>query len=252
MALVTSVTSSSLLRTALTLPVQVAVAATQATLQVGLLASPDGPIRRPGGYADLVQRVIGEGGYAQQLIELLTDENGPMRLAATVNDLTAPDRPLGRMLMRGGVLDRLLAPNGPVDRLLANDGALDRLLAEGGALDQLVSREGALDRLLMQGGALDRLTAPGGVLEQLLSPGGLADRIVTEDGFLEKLVAEGGTLDQLVQLGGTLEAIGPRLSELAEIIPSLASSADALSRAVGPLGELAGRLPLSRRKGVAQ
>lgn len=221
MALVTSVTSHPLLRASLALPVQLAVAATRATLQLGALAAPDGPIRRPGGYADLVQRVIGDGGYAQQLVDLLTDEDGPMRLAATVNELTAPDRPLGRLLIREGGLDQLLAPGGPVDRLIAAEGALDRI------------------------------TAPGGVLEQLLKPGGLAERMLSDDGFVDKLVAEGGTLDQLVALGTTLETIGPRLTELAEIIPSLSQSADSLGRAVGPLGELAGRIPLTRRKQVA-
>ncbi|KQQ41494.1 MULTISPECIES: hypothetical protein [unclassified Nocardioides] len=249
------------------LPVRVGVAATQTTLQLGRLAAPDGPVRRPGGYADLVLRVIGEHGYAQQLVELLTDEDGPMRLARTVNELMEPGRPVARLLERDGLLDRLLAdegplarltaadgglerllgPEGPVERLLAPDGALERLLAEGGALDQLIAHEGVLDRLLQTGGALDRLTAADGVLDQVLRPGGLADRMLTEDGFVEKLIADGGTLDQLVALGATLEGIQPRLVELARIVPALAESADALGRAVGPLGDLAGRLP-GRRK----
>ncbi|MBM7510142.1 hypothetical protein JOE61_003956 [Nocardioides salarius] len=176
------------LREAALLPWRVSVAATRTTLALGVLASPDGPLRRPGGYADLLLRVIGERGYAQQLTDLLTDEHGPMRLAGAVNELMAPDRPLGRMLARDGVVDRLLVEGGPVDRLLAPGGSLDRLLAEDGALDQLV------------------------------------------------------------QLGATLEAIQPRLAELAAVVPTLSSSADALGRAVGPLGDLAGRFPMSRRK----
>ena len=108
------------------LPWRLAVAATQTTLQLGTLVAPEGPIRRPGGYADLVLRVIGEHGYAEQLVDLLTDEDGPMRLAAVVNELTAPDRPLGRMLARDGVLDRLLADDGPLTRLVVRDGVLDR------------------------------------------------------------------------------------------------------------------------------
>lgn len=250
------------------LPARLAIAATRATLALGSLASPVGPIRRPGGYADLLLRVIGENGYAEQLTELLRDEEGPMRLAATINELTAPDRPLGRLLARDGTLDRLLdergplmrllsskgaldrlfARNGPFERLLAADGALDRLLAEGGALDQLVVKEGVLDRLLAAGGALDRVTAADGVLDRVLAPGGLADRILTEDGFVEKLVAQGGTLDQLVSLGETLESIRPRLTALADVVPELARSAESLGRAVGPIGDLAGRLPISRRR----
>ncbi len=235
---VLSPTVIGVLAEAAALPVRLAVAGTRTTLQLGRLSAPDGPLRRPGGYAELLLRVIGEGGYFQQVTELLTAEDGPMRLAATIADLTAPDRPLGRMLMRDGVLDRLLAEDGP----------LERLLAEGGALDRLVAQEGALDRLLAAGGALDRLTEPGGVLDQLLVPGGLADRMLSEDGFVEKLVADGGTLDQLLELGATLEAISPRLRQLAELIPSLSDSADALGRSVAPLGDLAGRIPLTRRR----
>ena len=220
------------------LPWRLTVAATQTTLQLGALVAPDGPIRRPGGYADLVLRVIGEHGYAEQLVDLLTDEDGPMRLATVVNELTAPDRPLGRMLSRDGVLDRLLAEDGP----------LTRLLGEGGALDRVVAEEGVLEQLLKSGGPVDRLTQPGGLLELVLRPGGLADRMLEDDGFVERLLADGGTLDQLVALGETLEAIQPRLAELTQIVPTLSSSADALHKAVGPIGDLAGRLPLNRRR----
>jgi hypothetical protein len=105
-----------------------------------------------------------------------------------------------------------------------------------------------LDRLLAAGGALDRLTAPGGPLETLLAPGGLADRVLADDGYAEKLLGEGGTLDQLVNLGATLEAIGPRLEELAELVPDLHAAVEGLTRSVGPLGELAGRFPLTRKR----
>ncbi|GAA4128696.1 hypothetical protein GCM10022215_40440 [Nocardioides fonticola] len=255
-------------RDAALLPLRLAVAGTQATLAVGRLAAPDGPIRRPGGYAEMVQRVIGEGGYVQQLADILLAEGGPVRLAEFAAELLDPARPLGRMLQRDGVIDRLLgedgplarltavdgnlerllAEDGPVDRLLRPDGALERLLAEGGALDRLIEEEGLLDRLLRSGGTLDRLTEPGGVLEQLLRPNGLADRILTDDGFLEKLLADGGTLDQLVSLGTTLEHIKPRLEELADVVPQLAAAADTLGRAATPLGDLAGRIPGGRRR----
>ena len=114
-----------------------------------------------------------------------------------------------------------------------------------------MAQEGVLDRLLAAGGALDRITAPGGVLDKVLAPGGLADRMLTDDGFVEKLVAEGGTLDQLIELGDTLESIRPRLVELAELIPDLRTSVDSLGRSVEPLGELATRFPLSRRRALS-
>ena len=59
---------------------------------------------------------------------------------------------------------------------------------------------------------------------------------------------DGGTLDQLVTLGDTLEGISPRLEELAGLVPALHAAVEGLSRSVGPLGELAGRLPLTLKR----
>ncbi len=196
-----------------TLPLRLGVAFTRTTLQLGRLTAADGPILRPGGYGERLD---------------------------VLRELTSPDRPLGQILADGGLLDRLLAA----------DGALERLLGDGGALDRLVEEGGVLDRLLAAGGALDRITAPGGVLDKVLQPDGLADRMLTDDGFVEKLIAQGGTLDQLIELGETLESIRPRLVQLAELIPDLSSAVDALGRSVTPLGELANRLPLSRRRQI--
>ena len=220
-----------------TLPLRMGVAFTRTTLELGRLSSPDGPILRPGGYGERF---------------------------AVLRELTSPDRPWagagqgrrGRPAARGR---RAAGPadagrrrdraarwprTAPSSGILADDGALQRLLAEGGALEQLVAEDGVLDRLLAAGGALDRVTAPGGVLDKVLDPGGLADRMLTDDGFVEKLIAEGGTLDQLIELGDTLESIRPRLVQLAELIPDLSTSVDALGRSVEPLGELASRIPL--------
>lgn len=86
------------------------------------------------------------------------------------------------------------------------------------------------------------------MLERLLADGALVDRMLTEDGFVERLVSEGGTLEQLIALGTTVEEIQPRLLELTGLIPSLETTAPELHRAVGPLGELAARLPLPGRK----
>lgn len=223
---------------AASLPWRLAVAATRATLAVGQLAAPDGPIRRPGGYAELVLQVIGERGYLARLMELVRDDGGPMRLATILTELVAPDRPLGRLLARDGVLDGLMADDGPLLRLLARDGALERLLADDGPLDRLVREEGVLERLLAPGGAVDRLT----------ERGGLIDTALERDGFVDKLVAEGGTLDQLVALGETLEHIKPRLEAIGDLIPELSEAAAGLNRAVGPLSDLVNRLPGSRRR----
>lgn len=248
LALRTRPTLAETLAEAAVLPVRIAVAATRATLAVGALAAPDGPIRRPGGYAELVLQVIGERGYFAQLMELVRDEGGAMRLVATLTDLTAADRPLGRLLARDGMLDRLMEDDGPLLRLLARDGTVERLLADGGVLERLVAPGGALDRLVEDGGVLDRLLAPGGPVDRLTEQDGLIERLLMDDGFVEKLVARGGTLDQLVSLGETLEELQPKLNEIARVIPALSDSADSLHRAVGPLGDLVGRLPGGRRR----
>jgi len=194
----------------LTLPVRVGVAATHVTLSLGELVAPDGPVRRQGGYAERLTLVIGEGGYVERLARTLADPAGPMAVVNTLVAALSGDRPLSRALATGGIADRLLADDGPVLRLLEDEGALDRLLVEGGPLD----------------------------------------RLVAPDGPLERLTADGGTLDQLVVLGRTLEAIAPRLAELGAVIPSLHESVDTLSEAVGPLGDLAGRLPRGRRRAI--
>lgn len=177
------------------------------------LADPAGPL------ATLAERL-------DRLVEVLADEHGVGRLVTRLNDLLDPASPLGHALGTGG----------PVERLIAEDGPLGALTGPGGGVE----------RLLSTGGALDRMLAPGGTLDRLLAPGGILDRVLTEDGFVDKLVAEGGTLDQVVALGSTLESIAPQLEQLASLVPALQESADTLHRAVGPLGTLAGRIPLRR------
>ncbi len=235
-----------------TLPLRVGVAATQVTLALGELVAADGPVRREGGYAARLMAVIGEGGHIERVARTLTDPNGPLTLVNALAAAMSPDRPLGQALSENGAVDRLLAPDGPLHRIIAEEGALDRLLAEGGPLDQLVAPDGPLERLLASGGALDRITQDGGVLDRLLQDQGLLDRLLAEDGTLEKLTADGGTLDQLVALGATLEAIAPKLAELGVVIPELHASVNTLSDAVGPLSELAGRLPRARRRAALE
>lgn len=59
-------------------------------------------------------------------------------------------------------------------------------------------------------------------------------------------------LGQLVARGDTLERIAPRLAEPGVVIPELHRSVDTLSEAIGPLSELAGRLPRTRRRAAAE
>jgi hypothetical protein len=231
----------------MTLPARLTVAAAQTTLALGQLVDVEGPVRRRDGYADRLMLLIGEGGLVERLARALADPQGPMRLVNVIVDALDPERPLGRAIAPGGPVDRLLDPEGPLFRLLEEGGTVDRLVEVDGPLDRLVTPGGPLDRLLAVDGALDRITQPGGVLDRLLAEQGLLDRLLTEDGFVEKLIVEGGTLDQLIALGATLERIQPRLGELARVIPELHASVDALNQAVGPLGELANRIPGRRR-----
>ena len=230
----------------------------QVTLALGQLVAPDGPVRRPGGYADMVDRAIGDAGYVEQLARLLVEDEGPARLIARLDALLAPDRPAGRMLEEGGTLDHLLSEDGPLlpmlreggslERLVTPGGSLDRLLAPGGPLDQVVADDGLLERLLRPGGPVDLLTRDDGFLLQLLQPDGAVARLLHDDELLERLLGRGGTLDQLAELGRTLDDIRPRLVEIAALIPSLEATVDELHRAVGPIGSLAGRIPGRSRR----
>lgn len=178
----------------LTLPYRLSVAATRATLEIGQLAAPSGPIRRQGGYADQFAALVGPGGLAEQITKLLSDPNGPVALLQRLAAVTADDRPLGQAMAPGG----------------------------------------ALDHMLDQDGVAGRLTEPGGPIDRLLTEGGLAETLLAEGGFLEKLTAEGGTLDQLVALGDTID----RLQDAVQV----------LNAAVGPLSDLAGRIPGARTR----
>lgn len=255
--------TSHLLQRALALaalPGQLAVAGVNITLAAGELMAPQGAMRRRGGYLDQLSALLGEDGMIGKLDAMSRDPQSPLGRIAAISRAAGTDRPLGRALAPGGFLDRLLAEDGPLgrilsengaaDRFLAPNGPLDRLLAPGGVLDRLLVEEGPLERLVADDGALDRLTRPGGALDTVLAEGGLLDRLLEDRGFVEKLVAHGGTLDQLVALGPILEKVHPRLLELVEVLPQLHDSVNTLSGTVGPLGDLANRIPGGRRKAV--
>lgn len=239
------------------LPWRLANAGVTVTLAAGAFLAPEGPVRRRGGYADQVAALLGEDGMIGKLDAMSRDPQSPLGRLAAIAEAAAPGRPLGRALARGGILDRVLSEQGPLARLLSEGGAADRLLAPGGPLDRLLAPGGVLDRLLVEGGplerlvdtdgALDRLTRDGGVLDTVLREGGLVERLLMEEGFVEKLVAEGGTLDQLVALGPILEEVHPRLLELVGTLPELRASIEVLGESVGPLGDLANRIPGRRR-----
>ncbi len=84
---------------------------------------------------------------------------------------------------------------------------------------------------------------PGGVVERALAQGGVLDVLLSEQGALERLLAEGGPLDQIVSLSETLAHLTPGISQMNASIDMLQETVELLRGAVGPLGDLAGRLP---------
>lgn len=242
------------------LPWRLASAGVTVTLAAGAVLAPEGPIRREGGYADQVAALLGEDGMIGKLDAMSRDPESPLGRVLAVAEAAGPRRPLGRAIAPGGILDRVLSEDGPLtrllsdggaaDRLLAPDGPLDRLLAPGGVLDRLLVEDGPLERLVGDDGALDRITRPGGALDIVLAEGGLVDRLLEDRGFVEKLVADGGTLDQLVALGPILEQVHPRLLDLVSTLPELRASIEVLGESVGPLGDLANRIPGRRRQSL--
>ena len=146
------------------------------------------------------------------LLDLVTV---PVRLSAAAVDTTL-------------ALGHLVDPEGPVRR---EEGYADRvmlIIGRGGLVERLtrvLADPNGPMRLLSNEGALDRVTRQGGVLDRLLRDGGLLDRLLSEDGFADKLVAE-----------------------LAALIPELHHPVNTLNSSVGPLVELANRLPGGRRR----
>jgi len=151
-----------------TLPVRLAVAGVDTTLALGRLVAPDGPVRRPEGYADRAMLLIGEGGLVERLEAALTDPQGPARVLHALAAALEPGRPLDRALAPGGTLDRLLDEDRPVSRLLADDGLLDRLLTEDGFVEKLVAEGGTLDQLVALGTTLEHIGPRLGELTRLI------------------------------------------------------------------------------------
>jgi len=119
------------------LPVRLTATTVEVSLAASRFVASDGPLRRPGGYAERLE------------------------------DLLAEDGVVARLLEPGGTVERLLEPGGTLERLLEPGGALDKILEPGGVLDRLTESGGTLDELMAAAKALERLTAPGGALDQL-------------------------------------------------------------------------------------
>lgn len=209
------------------------------------LTSPQRPLGQalqPGGVID---RLAAEDGPFMQLlaedgpVSRMLAENGP------VTRMLAEDGPVMLLLAEDGPVMRLLAQDGPVMRLLGEDGPVTRLLSEDGPVIRLLGEDGALHRFLEANGPLDRLLGKQGSVEHLLEPGGLIDQLLEEDGILEKLLQPGGSVDQLVGLALTLRGLIPIMDELHEAV-------QALNTTVEPVSRVANRVPIGRRRALAE
>jgi hypothetical protein len=110
------------------LPVRLSATAVEVSLAASRFVASDGPLRRPGGYAERLE------------------------------DLLADDGMIVRLLEPGGTLERLLEPGGTLERILEPGGVLDRFTEPGGTLDELMSAAASLERLTAPGGTLDQLS----------------------------------------------------------------------------------------------
>jgi len=96
-------------------------------------------------------------GEASLGVARLVAPDGPVRLLYQAAAVTSEDRPLGKAMAEGGVVDRVLDENGVVSRLTEVGGPLDRLIEEGGVIDRVVAPDGTFDRLMAKEGAIDRM-----------------------------------------------------------------------------------------------
>ncbi|MEZ5130435.1 MAG: hypothetical protein R2763_01725 [Mycobacterium sp.] len=147
-------------------PIRAGIAVSDLGLAVGALA------------LGLVKQALGEEGY--QPVEPITDIlplRGAIRGANRVEELTQPDRALGRMLARGGPADKLTRPGGVVDMLSEPGGLLDRISLEGSSLERILEPGGLVDRLLDEDGPLERMFAEDGMIERLFAEEGIVDKL---------------------------------------------------------------------------
>src|SRR6476646_2382904 len=98
----------------LALPINLALAGVNITLAAGELLAPEGPVRRPGGYADQLSALLGEDGMIGKLDAMSRAPESPLGRVAAFSRAAGRDRPLGRALAPGGILDRVLADEGPL------------------------------------------------------------------------------------------------------------------------------------------
>ena len=209
-----------------TTPLRAGLAATETGLQIAVSA------------LALVKQSLGEDDA--QTVNPMTDIlplRGAVLGANRVNELTEPDRAMGRILARGGPADKLTRPGGVVDMLTAPGGLLDRVSLEGSGLE----------RALAPGGLADRLLAADGPVERMFAEDGPVERMFAEDGLVDKLTAKNGPLEQLTEAAEILSRLSPAVETLTPTADTLQDAVDRLNRMVTSLSGITDRIPRPRR-----
>jgi len=185
-------------------------------------------------------RVANAFGEASIGVARLVSPGGPVRLVEQIAAMTAEDRPVGKAIAPGGVVDRVLDDQGVLARLTEVGGLLDRMIEPGGPIDRIMAADGPVDRLLAREGAIERMLAEGGVI----------DRLLAQEGLIEQLVQEGGIIDRLAEVMDAISHLAPVLETLDPAIRGIDDSAAVLAATVEPLRDLATKIPGRRRRGV--
>lgn len=120
------------------LPVRLGIIGARITVEASQWVRPDGPIRRKNGVLDAMSVILGKDGIVDQSLNLLASPVGPVAVARALTEVTSPDRPLGKALAQGGMLDALFAQGGLVDKAFAPDGFVERLISDNGIMDRLM------------------------------------------------------------------------------------------------------------------
>lgn len=214
-----------------TTPVRAGLAAAETGLEIATAA------------LALIRQSLDEGDT--ETVNPITDIyplRGAIHGANRVDELTEPDRAMGRLLARGGPADKLTRPGGIVDLLTAPGGLLDRVTLEGSGLE----------RALAPGGLADRLLAADGPIERMFAEDGLVERMFVEDGLVDKLTAKNGPLEQLTEAAEILSRLSPAVETLTPTADTLQDAVDTLNRMVTSLSGITDRIPRPRQRRSAR
>ena len=173
---------------------------------------------------------------------------GAIRGANRVEELTQPDRALGRMLARGGPADKLTRPGGVVD-MLSEPGVCSIGYPSKAARWSGSSSPGPGGPATGRRRSTGRMFAEDGMIERLFAEEGMIERLFAEEGIVDKLTAKNGPLEQLTGAAEILSQLQP----VVETLTPTAADPAVRCRQAQPGGHLDEQLhrPTARAAGVA-